>query len=367
MRITRITLANCRNYGEATIEPQAGLNVFLGRNAQGKSNLLEAIGLLGTGKSFRTSREAEIVREGYGLAAVSADAVVRSGNVTLGFTIARGERTTRKTLTINGRAVRYGHFLGKLRVVSFAPADLAVIVGAPGLRRAFLNLALAQEQPNYYTALAMYARTLRQKNALLRSGPPYDEELFAIYDRTMVERGARMTLARAQYVQTLGPHARAEHLRWSAGEELVLGYNSAIGYEIGDDEAMLRERFERALEAGRTRERARGAALVGPHRDDLTLALDGRSLAEYGSQGQHRTALLALKVAEYRAMAAATGEAPLLLLDDVLSELDPDRAARFLDGLGGFEQAFVTATHLEHALPGAAAFSIEGARIARVA
>lgn len=367
MRITRITLANCRNYGEATIEPQAGLNVFLGRNAQGKSNLLEAIGLLGTGKSFRTSREAEIVREGFGLAAVSADAVVRSGNVTLGCTIARGERATKKTLTINGRAVRYAHFLGKLRVVSFAPSDLALVIGAPGLRRAFLNLALAQEQPGYYTALAMYARTLRQKNALLREGPPYDDALFAVYDRTMIERGARMTLARAQYVQALAPHARTEHARWSAGEELALGYESAIGYEIGDDESALQERFARALEIARPRERARGIALVGPHRDDLTLSLDGRALAEYGSQGQHRTALLALKVAEYRAMAAATGEAPLLLLDDVLSELDPDRARRFLEGLGGFEQAFVTATHLEHPIPGAAAFAIEAARVERVA
>ena len=367
MRITRITLANCRNYGEATIEPQAGLNVFLGRNAQGKSNLLEAIGLLGTGKSFRTSREAEIVREGFGLAAVSADAVVRSGNVTLGCTIARGERATKKTLTINGRAVRYAHFLGKLRVVSFAPSDLALVIGAPGLRRAFLNLALAQEQPGYYTALAMYARTLRQKNALLREGPPYDDALFAVYDRTMIERGARMTLARAQYVQALAPHARTEHARWSAGEELALGYESAIGYEIGDDESALQERFARALEIARPRERARGISLVGPHRDDLTLSLDGRALAEYGSQGQHRTALLALKVAEYRAMAAATGEAPLLLLDDVLSELDPDRARRFLEGLGGFEQAFVTATHLEHPIPGAAAFAIEAARVERVA
>ncbi len=367
MRITRITLANCRNYGEATIEPQPGLNVFLGRNAQGKSNLLEAIGLLGTGKSFRTSREAEIVREGFGLAAVSADAVVRSGNVTLGCTIARGERATKKTLTINGRPVRYAHFLGKLRVVSFAPSDLALVIGAPGLRRAFLNLALAQEQPGYYTALAMYSRTLRQKNALLREGPPYDDALFAVYDRTMIERGARMTLARAHYVQALAPHARTEHGRWSAGEELALGYESAIGYEIGDDESALQDRFARALETARPRERARGIALVGPHRDDLTLTLDGRALAEYGSQGQHRTALLALKVAEYRAMAAATGEAPLLLLDDVLSELDPDRARRFLEGLGGFEQAFVTATHLEHPLPGAAAFAIEAARVERVA
>ena len=367
MRIARISLANYRNYTAATLEPQPGLNLFLGRNAQGKSNLLEAIGLLGTGKSFRTSREAEIVREGHNVAAVSADAVVRAGPVKLGCTLSRSERGVRKSLTVNGRAVRYAHFLGKLRVVSFAPADLALIVGAPSMRRSLLNTALAQEQPGYYHALARYTRTLKQKNALLRAGAPFDEELLAVYDRTLVEEGARIALSRAHYVLSLAPHARVEHARWSAGEQFDLRYRSALAYESGDDEGSLAGRFADELERSRNAERARGAAFIGPHRDDLELLLDGRPLAEFGSQGQHRTALLALKVAEYRAMAAATGEAPLLLLDDVLSELDPHRAQRFLDGLGGFEQAFVTATHLERPLDAAVAFTVESAQIERVA
>ncbi|MGH8163398.1 MAG: AAA family ATPase, partial [Rhodanobacteraceae bacterium] len=147
MLLTSVTLANVRNYAALEFEPAAGLNVFVGGNAQGKSNLLEAIALLGTGKSFRTNKESDIVRNGLDLASISGHARIAAGPINLGCAIAATARGTRKLYTVNGQSVRYAKFLGSLRVVTFVPADLQLVGGPPSRRRAFLNVALAQDQP----------------------------------------------------------------------------------------------------------------------------------------------------------------------------------------------------------------------------
>ncbi len=169
MNLRSLHLSNVRNYVQLHLEPAAGLNIFVGQNAQGKSNLLEAIAVLGTGKSFRTSRERDLIREGLEIATVAGEADVRAGTVRLGCTITAVARGARKLYTINGRGVRYAKFLGSLRVVTFVPADLQLVSGAPAGRRAFLNIALAQEQPAYYHALARYQKALAQKSALVRA------------------------------------------------------------------------------------------------------------------------------------------------------------------------------------------------------
>jgi DNA replication and repair protein RecF len=259
--------------------------------------------------------------------------------------------------------VRYAKFLGSLRVVTFVPADLQLVSGAPALRRAFLNVALAQEQPTYYHALARYQKALTQKSALLRGEDEPDRDLLAIYNETLIEAGTAIMLAREQLVRVLSAAAARVHAQWTGGaEELGVAYEPSVPFEAPTAESVaggLAARF-RALAA---QERARQMSLAGPHRDDLDLQLDGRSLAAFGSQGQHRTAVLALKVAEYSVMHDRSGEAPLLLLDDVLSELDPQRAQAFLAGVGGFEQAFITATHLPEGLPAARRYTIEAARV----
>ncbi len=362
MRLPHIELTNFRNYRELELEPAAGLNVFLGANAQGKSNLLEAIAMLGTGKSFRTSRESEVIREGASRAVVTGEAHSRMGIVRLGCMVESGPRSAHKRYLVNGKDVRYARFLGRAAVVTFVPADLQMIGGAPSLRRAFLNAALSQEQPPYYHELVRYQRALTQKNAMLRSETA-DRELLEVYEQTLIEAGTALWLARDEAVQALALHAEQAHRRWSAGtEHLELRYHPNVPAQAPTHDAVV-EAFTTHLRAHRDAERVRRTALVGPHRDDLRFLLGGTSLAAYGSQGQQRTAVLALKVAEYHVMRKRTGEAPILLLDDVLSELDAARAAAFLEGIGDVDQGFVTATELDSRFPAARKFEIDAGRL----
>jgi DNA replication and repair protein RecF len=362
--LERVALSNFRNYDELDLELAPGLNVFIGANAQGKSNLLEAIAMLGTGKSFRTSRDADVVRSGMDLGVVRGQAAVRAGDVTLACAIAKSGRGTRKTYTVNGSDVRYASFLGKLRVVTFVPSDLALAGGAPGVRRAFLNTALAQDEPRYYRDLARYRKTVAQKNALLRGAVAPDEELLAIYDRALVESGTQLILSRDRFVRVLAVEAARAHARFTSGSEnLDVTYDPDVVFEAPTADAVTAA-FEARLRQVADAERARKAAVAGPHRDDLRLVLDGAALGVYGSQGQQRTAVLALKVAEYSVMYERAAQAPLLLLDDVLSELDRERASAFLGSVGDYEQAFVTATHVPEALTGTVhRYRIEAARV----
>lgn len=366
MLLRSLHLSNVRSYAQLELEPAPGLNVFVGRNAQGKSNLLEAISLLGTGKSFRTSRERDLIRDGFELAAISGHAQVRAGEIRLGCSIAATPRGTRKTYTVNGRSLRYAKFLGNLRVVTFVPADLQLVSGAPATRRAFLNIALAQEQRSYYHELARYQKALTQKAALLR-GDEVDADLLAIYNQTLIDAGTALMLAREQLIRVLSAAAAKVHAQWTGGaERLEMAYQPSVAFEVPTAEGVAGA-FASRLRALAAQERARQMSLAGPHRDDVDLQLDGRSLAAYGSQGQQRTAVLALKVAEYSVMHERSGEAPLLLLDDVLSELDPGRAQAFLAGVGSFEQAFITATHVPDGLGRARLYRIEDSSVREAA
>jgi DNA replication and repair protein RecF len=361
--LTRLALSNFRNYAQLDLEPATGLNVFVGPNAQGKSNLLEAIGMLGTGKSFRTSKDGDMIREGLELGVVSGDARVAAGAVHLACSIVRAARGTRKNYTVNGRDVRYASYLGKIRVVTFVPSDLQLTRGSPALRRAFLNVALAQDDVRYYRELARYRKTLQQKNALLRGSIEPDPTLLEIYDRALIESGTQIVLARDHFMRAIAQAAQQTHARFARGSEMLEArYQPDVPFEVPTADAV-GEAFAARLRAVAPAERARKSALAGPQRDDISLLLDGRSLGAYGSQGQQRTAVLALKVAEYEVMRERSGEAPLLLLDDVLSELDEDRAHAFLDGAGAYEQVFVTATHLPSDLPEATIYSIRDATV----
>jgi DNA replication and repair protein RecF len=371
MQLTRVALANFRNYAHLELQPQAGLNVFVGANAQGKSNLLEAIAMLGTGKSFRSSRDSDLIAEGLELCAVSGDATIRAGTVHLGCTIGKTIRGTRKNYTINGAGVRYARFLGNIRVVTFVPSDLQLVSGPPALRRALLNIALAQDDRRYYHELARYQKVLQQKNAMLRGLSSFDTELLAIYDNTLVESGTAVMLARHTFIAQLAREAERTHALWTSDvESLHVRYAPSVPFEEATVDAVSNA-FAKRLRDVAGNERARKTTLAGPHRDDIELRLDDHSLAAYGSQGQQRTAVLALKVGEYTVMRDRSNEAPLLLLDDVLSELDAQRAAAFLAGVGALRQAqddrtqcFVTATHLPAGLGAQAhVYRIERAQV----
>jgi DNA replication and repair protein RecF len=357
--LENVRLSNFRNYVSLDVEPAPGLNIFYGPNAQGKSNLLEAIAMLATGKSFRTHREAELVRAGAALAEIGGDARIAAGRVRLRCAIERTAAGTRKSFDVNGAAVGFARFLGRARVVTFVPADLALVSGGPALRRTFLNVALAQASSAYYRDLALYQKIIGQKAALLRGAVAPDRDLLLTYNEELARPGRALMAARAVFAGELAAAAAGIYTRWSATRERV-----ELRYAPNAGEADLADAFGANIE----NELRRRQTLIGPHRDDLRLELDGRPLAAYGSQGQQRTAVLALKVAEYEVMRARAGDAPILLLDDVLSELDAERAGGFLGALGSFEQAFLTTTELPDGFARAlTAFAVQAGSLTRLA
>jgi DNA replication and repair protein RecF len=351
VRVVSVELSSFRNYVALRFEPPGGACVLVGANAQGKSNLLEALALLATGKSFRTSREADLIRTGAPAATVTARVRTRQGEAHVQCLIARAGEGARKRFFRQGHAVRYADFLGGINAVTFMPFDLQLVGGPAGLRRRLINTALAQSSRRYYHDLASYAKVLSQKNALLRS-PAVDRNLLATYNGQLTEFGVRLIVERGAYVRRLADEAAIVHSRWvGAHPKLEIAYR-AVPQAADDSPAAIEAALRSALEKGVAAEIARRTSLIGPHRDDIVMALDGEPLARFGSQGQQRTVVLALKVAEYSLLYRATGEAPLLLLDDVLSELDSLRRRAFLDSIGSYDQAFITSTDPPELPPG---------------
>ena len=362
MLLTALRLADFRNYRTLDFAPAPGLNVFVGPNAQGKSNLLEAIAMLATGKSFRARREAELIRDGTALAEIAGEARIPAGEILLRASIVRSGTGARKTFDVNGSPVGFARFLGRARVVTFVPADLQLVAGGPALRRTFLNGALAQLSPAYYRDLARYGKIVQQKAALLRGAIAPDRELLLAYNDELLAPGAGLMTARAAFVSEIAAAARVVYERWPGTHERVeIAYAPNVPLGGADP----RDALAAALAANVEAELRRKTTLVGPHRDDVRLTIDGAALDAFGSQGQQRTAVLALKVAEYETMRSRAGDAPILLLDDVLSELDAERAGGFLAAVGSFEQAFLTTTDLPARFGAAASFRIAAARITK--
>lgn len=360
MLLTALRLADFRNYPALDFTPAPGLNVFAGPNAQGKSNLLEAIAMLATGKSFRARREAELIRDGAQRAEIAGEARIPAGTIFLHAAIVRVGNGARKTFDVNGSPVGFAGFLGRARVVTFVPADLQLVTGGPALRRTFLNGALAQLAPAYYRDLARYGKVIQQKAALLRGAIAPDRALLLAYNDELLAPGAGLMRARAAFVAEIADAARGVYARWPGTHERVeIAYAPNVALTADDP----RDALAAALAVNVESELRRRTTLVGPHRDDVRLTIDGRPLEAFGSQGQQRTAVLALKVAEYETMRSRAGDAPILLLDDVLSELDAERAGGFLAAVGTFEQAFLTTTDLPARFAGAALFRIAAAEI----
>jgi DNA replication and repair protein RecF len=355
VRLERVRLGDFRNYMSLDFAPESGLNVLVGPNAQGKSNLLEALAMLATGKSFRARHESELVRGGTERAEVAGEARIAAGEIRLRCSIARTPAGTRKSFEVNGAGVGFARFLGRTRVVTFVPADLQLASGGPALRRSFLNNALAQLSPTYYRDLALYRKIVQQKAALLRGAIAPDRDLLLAYNDELVRPARALIDARRAFADELAAATATIYARWrGAGERLGLTY-------LANPEGDVAEALGAAVES----ELRRRTTLVGPHRDDLRLLVDGKPLAAFGSQGQQRTAVLALKVAEYEVMRSRSGDAPVLVLDDVLSELDAERAGGFLDAVGSFEQAFLTATEAPLAPAAAARWEVRAGTVTR--
>lgn len=360
--IRHLRLYNFRNYAELNLELGPGLNVFTGSNAQGKSNLLEAVATLLLVRSPRTPSPGDLLRWGTDEAAV--DAVVARPPVTetLGLRLQRQTtnpavsspsvidvraRVTRTSLA-EGRPVAAREILGRCPVVLFWPDDLQLVKSGPEARRRLVDTLLSQLDRRAGDDLVRYRRVLEQRNALLRQiRHGASAEQLAAFDEALVHHGARVQMARARTVGSLGPLAAAAMRELTGGQEVLgLRYrpDSSVG---GADEEAIIDSLRTALRRSRDEELSRGITVVGPHRDDVDYLIDDRPARISASQGQQRSAVLATKLAELRYAQIRSGHLPILLLDDVLSELDPDRGAHLLDALTTEElapQTLITST-----------------------
>ena len=358
MRCRHLSLTNFRTYGRLELDLPPGVSVLCGNNAQGKSNLLEALYMLATIKSFRTTSERELVSWHAGaderFARVSAEierqAITSrldiilvepaSGNAANAAAGAR-TRAIQKRIRLNQQPRRSLDALGQLNCVLFTPVDVELITGSPAQRRRYLDIMLCQVDPHYVRVLSRYQRVLTQRNALLRQ--LRDRRLLpdqlGYWTEQVVALGSELIVGRGQAVTTLNSSLAAIHPRLvddrsSLGivyRSSVTDLPSALAEESGavactdDVRSAVAVQFAAQLDAQQERERRQGMTVVGPHRDDLAFTVDGMDLNRFGSRGQQRTAALAVKLAEAAVMEQRTGERPVLLLDDVLSELDPQR------------------------------------------
>lgn len=337
MRLLRLGLRNYRNYERLDLEPAPGLNVFLGSNGQGKTNLLESIALLALSSSPRARREAELV--GPVTPACRVEALVESGGTTREVQLDINIETerSRRQILINGVKRRAVELPGVLKVALFWPDDLGLVKGGPELRRRFLNQLLVQIEPGYASALSSYSRVVEQRNHLLKriwSGDEPQDTLDA-WDSELVRHGSLLAGARARAVDDLAPLAADYHRLISGGEALYLRYQGPA-----DD-------LLSAVQNSRVEDLRRGATSVGPHRDDVEIRIGDRDARAFGSQGQQRTAVVSLKQAEAALITRRSGEPPILLLDDVLSELDAARRAALFEAMDGAGQVVITSVDAE--------------------
>lgn len=340
-------LANFRNYERLSIEFGKGLNVICGDNAQGKTNILEAIFICSSGKSHRTAKDADMVRIGEKMFSVelAVEKVPAPAKIRICYEAGRG-----KSISINGTHItKIGQLMGNLYSVIFSPEDLSIIKEGPAERRRFIDVFLCQTKPAYLYDLQQCMRILRQKNTLLRKKDKSREEILKdleAWNSGLAQAGARVVIGRNAFVNRLNTAAREVHRKLSGGkEELGLKYKPSVAMNLAGEPSLeiVQDIMEKALGKAAEREIMLGTTLLGPQKDDIEICINGINLRTYGSQGQQRAAALSMKMAQVDIIREDMGETPVLLLDDVLSELDQARQD-FLLGSFCEIQTIVTST-----------------------
>ncbi len=361
MRIKNLLLKNFRNYSDEVFDFGEGLNILTGRNAQGKTNCAEAVFYLCTGTSPRARRDRQLIKYGQSSAEISADCSSRCGDINISACI----RENGREIKLNGNKItRNADLLGNLYAVFFSPQELRLIQDGPDERRRFLNISLSQLSRPYYVALARYNRILEQRNNLLKNRDlslVYDT--LPVWDEQLCSYAAVVARRRADYIAELAPLAAEAHSFLTDGKE-SLAVSPEKKYR-GDEEE-LKGRLYEELKNNYDRDVRLGYTASGPHRDDVDIKIDGEDAKTYASQGQTRTAALAIKLAEVEIFKTAGGEYPVLILDDVLSELDLARRKKLVSRTAGL-QTILTCTHAERVLGGreATKIRIEGGAVKR--
>jgi DNA replication and repair protein RecF len=355
MYLRSLHLRQFRNYLDQLVEFSAPKTILVGNNAQGKSNLLEAVELLSTLRSHRTVRDRDLIRETAAIGQISAQLERDLGTVDLAITL---RNSSRRTVALNGQSLRRQlDFLGTLNIVQFSSLDLDLVRGGPEQRRHWLDSLLIQLEPIYASILQQYTHILRQRNALLRQeagvksqGAPPDNSPsraeLALWDAQLAVAGTRVIRRRSRVVQRIAPLATYWHREISGStEELVISYAPNVELQ-SDDPTIVQQTFLAKIQERAIAEHYQHTTLVGPHRDEVNFSINQTSARQYGSQGQQRTLVLALKLAELKLIEDVIGEPPLLLLDDVLAELDLNRQNQLLDAIQDRFQTLITTTHL---------------------
>jgi DNA replication and repair protein RecF len=349
MLIKSLQVRNFRNLHHVDTTFAPGLNVIHGRNAQGKTNLMEAIYLLVTGRSFRTSNESELVPwnvDDYTGTMVRATIQKSAGQEQLAFYF---DGKNKRVMVDGNPIVRLAHLVGRLNAVLFTPTDLLLVRGAPSLRRRFLDIAIGQTNRLYLEALQEYQLVLRNRNSLLKMatrGPSADQTTqLDVYDEQLSQAGARIMLTRSAALLEISKCA-AEHYKAiaSGAETMRLVYEPEIQLPAGISQDAAAGLIRDHLRQSRAEDLRRLSTGRGPHRDDFRFEIDNYAARQFASQGQQRSAVLAVKFAELDYLYQHTSERPLLMLDDVISELDEDRKRAFLQHLDSDIQTFITTT-----------------------
>ena len=341
MIIQRLRLVQFRNYTQTEFVPLEGVTVFFGENAQGKTNLIEAVHLCCLGRSHRTPRDAELVKFGEAVAQVTTTVQRRDGPRDVSVRIEPSGKHSKQIKINNSPVQRIGELMGHVNMVLFSPEDLRLIKDGPEVRRRFMDMEISQMRPAYFYALQRYARALAQRNELLRNLAVSisTSQLGSLdaWDALLAELGGEIIARRKEYLAKLAVIARDIHATISGGkEQLMLSYMA----KANDSQEIFR-----LLHASRTEDIRRKSTGIGPHRDDMHVLLNGCRARSYASQGQQRTAVLAIKLAEIEVLREATGESPILLLDDVMSELDVTRREMLGERIASV-QTLITCTHV---------------------
>lgn len=354
MKIQRLYAVNFRNYSSCSLELPAMINVFFGQNAQGKTNLLEAIFYSAFGLSHRTSADEDLIRLGETAMAVGVEYASFTGNHEVKIKKYRQDTRWKKEILLDGAKVRPKEHYGALNAVMFSPEDLQLVKGEPGLRRRFFDMQIAQTDPLYYDLLVKYNRVLQQRNRLLKDlrDNGGSQEVLAPWNEEFIRLAAAIVQKRLLALHKLEAIASEIYASITSNQEQL-----TVDYELkaNNGELLYPEKAELASEAFfrehlAERQRIdilRGNTGLGPHRDDLRLLLNGLSLRSFGSQGQQRSGALALKLSQLEYVHRELGEFPVLLLDDVMSELDNSRRAQLLRFIDGRVQTFVTVNDRE--------------------
>lgn len=359
MYIKEIELKDFRNYENLNVSFSSNVNIFLGNNAQGKTNLLEGIYLNAMAKSFKTTRDKDLIRFEEEFCKIKTSAIIDDEEHTTEIVITKDGK---KGIKLDGVKIKKtSQLLERIFIIIFSPEDLKIVKDEPEKRRKFIDRELCQIKPGYYSDLSNYKKVLKQRNSYLKENN-IENSILDIWDYELAKYGSKVITRRKDFIDKINIISRDIYDKISGGlEKLELKYEPSVDFEEN-----LQQNFYELLVAGRNDDIRNRTTGRGPHKDDLKISGDGIDFRKFGSQGQQRTAALSLKLSEIKLIEEETGEKPILLLDDVLSELDNNRQSYLINSLGG-NQLFITTTDISgmvaKSLPEGKVFKIKSGKV----